>query len=150
MSAARTEPGEGVPAGFLPLHIGGKFLHANGPLFVRHEDGRVWLGMRIEARHCNPRHVCHGGMIATFCDMLVPVTVHRVMPEAKDRFLPTISLQLDYLAPAPLGAWLQGEAQILRSTRSMLFTQGLVHADGAPCTRMSGVFKLGPLLNQEI
>ena len=60
------------------------------------------------------------------------------------RFLPTISLQIDYLGSAKLGAWVQGEAQILRVTRNMLFGQGLITADGEPSVRFSGIFKLGP------
>jgi hypothetical protein len=33
---------------------------------------------------------------------------------------------------------------VLRVTRSMVFAQGLVSADGAPAVRVSGIFKLGP------
>ena len=64
------------------------------------------------------------------------------------RFFPTISLQIDYMSPAPLGAWVQGQADILRTTRNMLFGQGLVTADGEPALRMSGIFKMGPLLTE--
>ena len=60
------------------------------------------------------------------------------------RFLPTINLQIDYLAAAPLGAWVQGEAQLLRTTRSLVFMQGLVQADGVSVARTSGIFKIGP------
>ena len=86
----------------------------------------------------------HGGMMASFCDMLLPLSVHRKSNEVADRFLPTVSLQIDYLAPAPLGAWVQGEAEPLRVTRSLVFAQGLVTADGVSCARVSGVFKIGP------
>ena len=54
-----------------------------------------------------------------------------------------MSLQVDYLAPAPLGAWVEGEAQVLRITRSMAFVQGLVRAEGQVVARVSGVFKIG-------
>ena len=37
-----------------------------------------------------------------------------------------------------------GEAEPLRITRSLVFAQGLVTADGVPCARVSGVFKIGP------
>ncbi len=132
-----------VPAGFKPLPIGGEFIAVNGPLYLRHEGERVQLGFRVEARHTNPLGICHGGMMASFCDMLLPVTVHRKSAEIGLRFLPTISLQLDYLAPAQLGAWVEGEAQVLRSTRSLVFVQGLVQADGVPVARVSGIFKVG-------
>ena len=83
-------------------------------------------------------------MLATFVDMLIPCTT-MYMADRERRFLPTVSLQIDYLGPAKLGAWVQGEAQVLRTTRNLLFGQGLVSADGEPAMRFSGIFKLGPL-----
>ena len=110
-----------------------------------HQGNVVKFGFRVEPRHTNPMGNLHGGMMATFCDMLVPLSVHRKSDQVSNRFLPTISLQIDYLAPAPLGAWVQGEAEPLRITRSLVFAQGLVTADGVPCARVSGVFKIGPV-----
>lgn len=88
--------------------------------------------------------ILHGGMMASFCDMLLPMAVLGQPGPVKGRFLPTISLQIDYLAPSPLGCWLEGTAELLRATRSLVFAQGLVSADGTPCARVSGVFKIGP------
>ncbi|MDE2277802.1 MAG: PaaI family thioesterase, partial [Burkholderiales bacterium] len=67
----------GLPPGFKPVTVGGAFVAQNGPLYVLHEGPVVKLGFRVEARHCNPMGICHGGMLASFCDMLLPVTVHR-------------------------------------------------------------------------
>lgn len=74
---------------------------------------------------------------------LLPISVHRKSPEIGNRFLPTVSLQVDDLSPARLGAWMQGEAEVLRVTRSLVFAQGLVTADGVPALRVSGIFKIG-------
>ena len=144
-----TAAAPGVPAGFAPIVAGGPYIQHNGPLYLRHEGDAVAFGFRVEPRHVNPMNNLHGGMMATFCDMLLPLTVHRKSTEVADRFLPTISLQIDYLAPAPLGAWVQGEAEPLRITRSLVFAQGLVTADGVPCARVSGVFKIGPAAPQD-
>jgi uncharacterized protein (TIGR00369 family) len=133
-----------VPAGFRPLPMLGDFIAVNGPLYLRHEGDLVQVGFRVEPRHTNPLGNCHGGMLASFCDMLLPLSIHRKSKEVGLRFLPTINLQLDYLAPAPLGAWVEGEAQVLRVTRALVFAQGLVTADGAIAVRMSGIFKIGP------
>jgi acyl-coenzyme A thioesterase PaaI-like protein len=83
-------------------------------------------------------------MLASFCDMLLPLSVHRKSAEVGLRFLPTVSLQIDYLAPVPLGSWVEGEADVLKVTRAMVFAQGLVSSDGAVAVRCSGVFKIGP------
>ena len=137
-------PVAGLPAGFRPVPMGGGFIAANGPLFVFHEGAVVKLGFRVEPRHCNPMGMCHGGMLASFCDMLLPISVHRKSAEVGRRFLPTVSLQLDYMAPMPLGAWVEGEADVLKVTHTMVFAQGLVRADGKVAVRCSGVFKIGP------
>ena len=133
-----------IPPGFAPLQSGGPFIQHNGPLYLRHEGSVVQFGFRVERRHVNPMNNLHGGMMASFCDMLLPLSVHRKSDQVADRFLPTISLQIDYRAPASRGAWVQGEAEPLRVTRSLVFAQGLVTADGVPCARVSGVFKIGP------
>ena len=132
-----------IPANFAALPVLGDFIAVNGPLYLRHEGDLVLVGFRVEQRHTNPMGICHGGMMASFCDMLLPISVHHKRADVGFRFLPTISLQLDYLAPAPLGSWVQGEAQVLRVTRTLVFAQGLVTADGEPSLRVSGISKIG-------
>ena len=143
MSAA-PDPSPPVPEGFRAREFGGGFIGVNGPLYARRTEAGFQLGFRVEERHCNPRGICHGGMMATFCDMLLPVSAHVMSKDIGQRFLPTINLQIDYLAPSPLGAWVQGEAQLLRATKSLVFMQGLVQADGVSVARVSGIFKIGP------
>ncbi len=132
-----------VPAGFEALTLGGGFLGVNGPIYLKDQDGLVQVGFRVETRHTNPLGICHGGMMASFCDMLLPLVAHRRVPEIAGRFLLTVSLQVDYLGPAPSGAWVQGEAQVLRTTRSLVFAQGVVEVDGTPVARASGIMKIG-------
>jgi len=138
------------PAGFAPLAIGGHFMAHNGPLYVRVADGRAQLGFRVRPRHTNPLNICHGGMLASFADMLLPVCIHRQSAEVGLRFLPTIGLQLDYLAPAQLGDWVQGEADVLRVTRTMVFAHGIARIDGKPVLRVSGTFKIGQPFNRPV
>ncbi len=133
-----------IPDGFRPARLGGGFVAHNGPLYAKWTGEKVLLGFLVEQRHTNPLGMCHGGMLATFADMLVPGAAMYQVQMAR-RFLPTISLQIDYMGAARLGDWVQGEAQILRTTRNLLFGQGLVSANGEPALRFSGIFKLGPL-----
>lgn len=137
-----------APEGFKPFAVGGDFIGLNGPLYIRslqQPDGSKLrhLGFRVEKRHTNPMGNCHGGMLATFADMMLPMLAHRQAPALRNQFLPTVSLQIDYLTPSPLGAWVQGEAQVLRVTRNLAFVQGLVTADDVPALRVSGIFKIG-------
>lgn len=131
-----------IPGGFAPIDIGGEFIGVNGPLYLRHNDARLELGFYVEERHTNRMGGCHGGMMATFCDMLLPITTRSLVPEIGNVFLPTISIHVDYLAPASLGAWVQGSAEVLHITKFLAFAHGLVTADGKLVARTSGVLKI--------
>lgn len=136
---------DAVPPGFVPVPMGGAFIAANGPFYVRREaDGRVRLGLRLDRRHCNTMGHCHGGMIATFIDMMMPQAMYEHHPQLAQqrRFLPTVGLQIDFIGAAHAGEWLEGEPQVLKVTRSMVFAQGLVYADGHLVARCSGNYKI--------
>ena len=135
-----------IPDGFVPLPFKGGFVGTNGPLYAKRADGMLRLGFRVEERHCNPMGICHGGMLATFADMQLPFGA-RAQSENADRFLPTISLTTDSMAPAPMGAWVEGETVVLRVTRNMVFAQMTATADGTLCLRANGIFKIGPVVN---
>jgi uncharacterized protein (TIGR00369 family) len=130
-----------IPAGFAPFKLAMGFLAANGPLYGRWDGTHLLMGFRVEPRHCNPGQVAHGGMMATFADMLLPIA-SRFQANTDMGFLPTVSLTCDFLAPAGLGAWVEGRAEVLRMTRNMLFAQGVATADGEPCLRANGIFKI--------
>ena len=134
-----------IPEGFRPVQVGGSFIAHNGPLYAKWTGQRLLLGFRVLDHHTNPLKIAHGGMLATFADMLIPCAA-MYQHEMERRFLPTISLQMDYMGASALGAWVQGEADILKTTRNMLFGQGVVTADGQPVLRVSGIFKLGQII----
>ncbi len=125
--------------------MGGPFITANGPLYLSRNKGAPRLGLRIEAQHCNSMGNCHGGMLCSFADMMMPVVMYPHPELAVDpRLLPTVSLQVDFLGPVRLGDWLEGEAEVLKVTRSVVFAQGLARVNGKAVLRCSGVYKIGP------
>jgi uncharacterized protein (TIGR00369 family) len=142
MSKAKNR--EPAPAGYTVLQLGpsgSSFIEVNGPLYGRRDGNRLVMGFRVEPRHCNPADICHGGMLLALADMLIgPGAEFEVQ---SGRFLPTVSLSADFLAPAQLGAWVEGVAEPLRMTKSLLFAQCLITADGTPALRASGIVKLG-------
>ncbi len=134
----------GAPAGFAPLKLGGGFGSANGAFFWRREGEGTIFGTRIEERHCSPTGKCHGGWLATFCDMVLPLSCRFAIPEYEERFLLTVNLSLDYLAPVSAGDWLEGRCVVLKQTKRMVFVQGVLTVDADPVLRASGVFRAGP------
>ena len=140
-----------APEGFRPIQVGGPFIAHNVPLHARlvstPEGDKVQLGFRVEQHHTNPLGFLHGGMMATFVDMLAACVVP-YQTRMERRFLPTVSLQMDFLSSPTVGAWVQGECQILRETRNLLFTQGLVRADDELVLRTSAVYKISKAFDE--
>jgi uncharacterized protein (TIGR00369 family) len=131
------------PAGFveLPPLEQASFDSFARPWFLKAENGTLVGGLRVMSHHANPNGVCHGGMLATFCDVHMSVAAvyqHGLAP----RLLPTVSLALDFLQPIPLGAWVEGRAQLLRAGRRLAFIQDLLTVDGVPAVRASGAFSV--------
>jgi acyl-coenzyme A thioesterase PaaI-like protein len=130
----------GIPEGFLPRRAGGPFLEPIGPIYLCAGEGGSRFGIRLERRHCNNQSVAHGGMLATFADLVLGIggTEQAGTP---GHFI-TVSLVTDYLAPAPLGAWLECRPVLLRRTSRLMFVEGRFEADGVAVLRASGVFSL--------
>ncbi len=135
--------GDDIPEGWGKLPFDTGFIGVNGPLFVRHDGETLRLGFHVEERHCNPMGMCHGGWLASFADMQLPFGA-RAQAGLVMRFLPTISLSIDYLAPAKLGAWVEGRTEVLKRTQRLVFAQMTATADGEICIRANGTFKIGP------
>lgn len=129
-----------IPRGFQPLRLRpNPYIDACGPLYGRREGDQLVLGLRVEQRHCNPARTCHGGMLTTLADMLLVLGASA--QTGNTRYMLTVSLNCDFVGPAPEGSWIEGRLQVLRATRSLVFCQGLLTADGQPVLRSSGIAK---------
>jgi uncharacterized protein (TIGR00369 family) len=130
-----------IPEGFRRFNFDIGFVERVGPLYGKWDGARLLMGFRVQPHHCNPGQVAHGGMLATFADMLLPIAA-RMQAKADVGFAPTVNLTLDYIAPARLGAWVEGTAEYLKAGKSLFFAQGLATADGTLCLRASAIFKV--------
>lgn len=121
----------------------GPFADLVGSVFATSDgldDGEeVRFGFRVASRHCNPRPVCHGGMLATFLDIALARGIRMV--KGVPAPLPTVSMSLDYLAPAPLGEWIDARVTITRAGSGTCFVQALLHGSAGPVLRGSGVYR---------
>ena len=141
--AHRAAPGldDAVPAGFVPRPVGGGFMEAAGPLYVRRDTaGRGTFGLLVEPRHCNAKGMCHGGMLAALTDVVLGIG--GLEQAGVKGFFITVSLAQDFLAPVPLGSWIEAEVELLRRTRTTMFVQGVFKVRGESVLRSSGVFRL--------
>ena len=112
-----------------------------GPLYVRRDaGGRAAFGLLVEPRHCNAKDMCHGGMLAALTDVVLGIG--GLEQAAVTGFFITVSLSQDFLAPVPLGSWIEAEVDLLRRTRTTMFVQGVFRVRGAAVLRASGVFRM--------
>jgi uncharacterized protein (TIGR00369 family) len=134
---------EPAPAGFvrIPDAALDAFTGHVGPFYARFEDEALVIGFRAGRRHSNPGGIVHGGALMTFADVFMAVA-SAVQGRMAASFLPTINLSADFLAPTPIGSWIEGRTELLRQGRSFVFAQGLTTADGTPVMRSSGIFKI--------
>jgi uncharacterized protein (TIGR00369 family) len=91
--------------------------------------------------HLNPNGVCHGGMLASFCDVYLAMA-GIYAADIAHVMAPTVGLALDFLGPTPADAWVEGRAELLRAGRSVVVVQGLLSVDGRPVVRANGSFAI--------
>jgi acyl-coenzyme A thioesterase PaaI-like protein len=138
---SQTRGWDAIPSGFAPRPVGGGFMEAAGPIYVRRDAaGRGTFGLLIESRHCNAKDMCHGGMLAALTDVVLGIG--GLEQAGVKGFFITVSLTQDFLAPVPLGSWLEAEVELLRRTSSTMFVQGVFRLRGKAALRASGVFRL--------
>ncbi len=134
-----------TPYGFAPLpdaDAGPFALHCCSLYISDANTPPVRLGFRVEGHHLNPMGSCHGGMLVTFCDMLMPIVAQRTHLDLYGCQLPSMSLQVDFLSAARVGDWVEGEVEVLRATQSILIAQCLIRTKAGLIARASGTFKV--------
>jgi len=129
-----------IPEGFIEFSGNAGFIETTGTLMIKQQDNEVYLGLRVEDKHCNPANICHGGMLMTLADMQLGIGGQASTGVRK--FLPTVQMSCDFVSPAPNGAWLEGRTQLIKQTRSLIFATCILTADGKTVFSGSGIMKI--------
>jgi len=134
-----------VPEGFQRHTRKSGFTDPWEPIYHRSHDNGISLGLRAGDPHANSRGFVHGGLLSALCDNAMGLSC---LPHLQDSALPalkglvTVNLSLDFLGSARVGQWLEFRADVTRAGRSLSFASATVLADGQPCARATGVFKV--------
>jgi acyl-coenzyme A thioesterase PaaI-like protein len=141
-------PPEPVPAGFHPHDRKSPLTEPWEPLYSRKTERAVVLGLRAAAAHTNSRGFVHGGLIGALADNAMGLSCGRTLgqtggsPGGPTGGLLTVNLNVDFLASALEGQWLEFDTVFVKPGRSLCFAQAFVTADGQPCARANAVFKV--------
>ena len=125
---------QGVPPEFSRIVVGGGFDSRFGPIYQDRAGQR--LAFRVSEHHGNPVGMCHGGALATFADMQIVLAGG----ETYEAHMPTVSLSVDFVGPIPVGAWVEAPVTCVRRTRSLVFTQTVITADGRTVARSNAIY----------
>lgn len=102
-------------------------------------DGTV-TRLRTDERHANAGGAVHGGLLATLCDTAVG---HAIREEADDiAGAVTVSLTVDYLAPAEPGTVLEAHTEVEKLGGRLVFADCSVRSDGREVVRARAVFSV--------
>lgn len=130
---ARTAP----PGWSLQSHSGSFSGHA-GPFWFRDEGAQSGVGFFSEPRHANIAGVIHGGMLMTLADMSLWDICRRQIGVFRGV---TVTMNAEFLAPGPVGAFIEAEGEVLRAGYKMMFARGVVRAGDTLLLSFSGSLK---------
>ncbi len=110
------------------------------PIYSRKTSDVVVLGLVAEAAHTNSRGFVHGGLISALADNAMGLSCARRLGD--ETSLVTVNLALDFLGSAQVGQWLEFDTVFVKPGNTLAFAQAFVTADGEPCARANGVFRV--------
>jgi uncharacterized protein (TIGR00369 family) len=110
------------PAGFEPFSFSGPFNQVLGDVYHKEINGQTACGFYVTEQQTNSLGICHGGALMTFADIALACAIASKMD--KYAGMPTMNLNVDFLAAAEQGMWLQSSVDQLE----MAYTSGFVTA----------------------
>lgn len=131
--------GHGIPEGFERHFRQSPLTDPWEPLYSKRTADSVMIGVQLAKCHTNSRGLAHGGLITALADNAMGLSCAVKLGSAR---LVTISLGIDFIGSARIGQWLQIEPAVIKTGSTICFAQSLVTADGAPCARANGTFRV--------
>lgn len=97
------------------------FIGLIGPLWTRREETAWAYGLQTTAAHANPAGVVHGGLLTALADHMLSAVAWEAMNRR-----PCVTVQLDthFVAPAPVGSFVEARGRVVRRSTSLVFVRG--------------------------
>lgn len=128
------------PAGFAPHTRKSPLTAPWEPIYARTTDRALVLGLLAAEPHANSRGFVHGGLITALADNAMGLSCSLVIGGAGS--LVTVNLAVDFLGVARMRQWLEFDTVFVRPGSTLCFAQAFVTADGEPCAKANGVFRI--------
>ena len=117
----------------------------NYVLDVGQKDKRARCSLTISQHHLNRHDSLHGGIASAILDNAMGATASLTVDETGRAPFMTLTLTIQYLAPAKEGDELTATGKLVGGGRSVKFIEGqLLNAQGTIIATATGVFKRVP------
>lgn len=119
----------------------GGYTSVAGPFWLRtDEDGERSVGVLIEERHTN-NHMgtVHGGVVMAFADIALGVAVSGALGHTK---CATMNLSTQFVATAKVGEFMTCKAEVVRSTKQIVFVRGILKVEDRAISNVDGIWKV--------
>ena len=126
-----------VPEGWVKVRTQAFGSHV-GPFF-RPDGQPLVCGFLADARHGNKRGVVHGGMLATAFDVGLG---NASWDATGQRPSATVQLAVHYVGALQLGEFAIIRAEVIRTTRSLVFVRGVMSVGERVVATADGVWKI--------
>jgi len=125
-----------VPTGFEQLPTGFGFTDNLQPIYRRIEGTEARFGLFVTERHCNTMGICHGGVLMTLADIAAASganLAHGVVAGS-----PTVHMDIDFIASARQGEWIEAVAEQVNAKRRFGFASGGIYNARGIVARFAG------------
>ncbi|MBN8608816.1 MAG: PaaI family thioesterase [Caulobacterales bacterium] len=110
-----------------------------GPLCFKIEaDGRVRTAFMPERHHLNGGASIHGGALMSFADFSLFAIAHNALAGAH---AVTLTCNSEFIGAGDLNGAVEGQGEVLRNARSVIFVRGLITQASRPLLAFSGTLK---------
>lgn len=109
-----------------------------GPFLRRDDSDGVVIGLRVEPHHANEHGSLHGGVQMAMADYTVGTNARHNMG---DEGTVSISFTAEFVDAGRVGEWVEGRAEVVRRTGSMVFVRGLLTTEGRTLLSFTSVVK---------
>lgn len=131
-----------MPPGFERITTRPGYFDELGPVYGRHDAEGTVIALHVTERHLNSGGIAHGGMLATLADSAMGINVYLARPPERRGRQVTVSMTLNYLAPARLGDWVEAHVRLRRTGRRLVFVDCSLRVGEQEVLTGSGVFSL--------
>lgn len=127
-----------VPEGWVKVPTQAFGTHV-GPFYRPPGDGTLECGFLADQRHGNKRGVVHGGMLATAFDVGLG---NASWAAAGQRPSATVQLGIQYIGALQLGEFAHIRAEIIKTTRTLVFIRGVMSVEDRVVATADGIWKI--------